>query len=143
MDEKLLKSLLKTQQSATDEVAAYKELPEMMKSTAAYSAGIKKLIAESEKNLAVLEKLSGQKLQPTDKRIKHLKKAQKFSDRRVFAVMEEVLKEDARVHETMLKDIPKLKLCADSERRQAEQLHSLAMLAKKQKEIEKKLKKQS
>ena len=90
-------------------------------------------------NAKILQKVTGQELEATDKEAKDGRSTLKFfSLRRLFSVMSGTIKEDARYHEVYLKNYPAIKPVIDSEKRIAESVKKLEERAKKQKAIEQK-----
>lgn len=140
ISKKDLKKLLKWQQFILDMGFAMNDLTKDMEGQRIYIEPLKKHSAEMYANARIVQKVTGQELQATDKEAKDGRKTIKyFSLRRLFSVMSGTIKEDARYHEIYLKTYPSLKPVIDSEKRIAESVKRLEERAKKQKQIQKKI----
>ena len=140
INKKDLKKLLKWQQFILDMAFAMQDLTKDMDGQRLYIEPLKKHSTEMYANAKILQKVTGQELEATDKEAKDGRSTLKFfSLRRLFSVMSGTIKEDARYHEVYLKNYPAIKPVIDSEKRFAESVKKLEERAKKQKAIQKKI----
>ena len=140
ISKKDMKKLLKWQQFLLDMAFAMQDLTKDMDSQKIFIEPLKKHSAEMYANARIVQKVTGEELEATDKEAKDGRSTIKyFSLRRLFSVMSGTIKEDARFHEIYVKNYPAIKPVIDSEKRIAESVKKLEDIAKKQKKIHKKI----
>ena len=134
------KKMLKWQQFILDMAFAMRDLTGDMEGQRVFIEPLKKHSNEMYANAKILQKLTGEELEATDKEAKDGRSTLKwFSLRRLFSVMSGTIKEDARSHEIYLKTYPSIYPVIESEKRIASNIKRLEAQAKKQKDLKKKL----
>ena len=140
-DRKTQKKLNTTHQYLCDIQKGFQTLSQEIKGQRFYTEALHRIDKELAACIKRMEMITGNTLEATDKESRDIQKTLKyFSLRRVFATKYASVKENARQNALLDVDEKGWKDVILAENRIAETLHRLELQAKKQKEIEGKLK---